>query len=291
MTAALTTPTTSPSGWRPYWPVMAGLLALFVPTCMRLWETLWQTDEQGHAPLILAAALWVFYTLGRDALKAAGKPAGLGGWLLVLGGLLAYFCGRVLDIVLLELGSLIPLIAGTLALLYGWGTVLKFRFPLFFLIFALPVPGFITDSLTGPLKLGVSVLAENLLYHVGYPIARSGVSLTLGQYQMLVADACSGLNSMFSLLATGIFFVYLVNRPNRIHNTLLLLAIPPIAFIANVVRVIIICLVTYYYGDEAGQGFVHGAAGVVLFLVSLTLMFVADFLLELIFRKKKPQAA
>jgi hypothetical protein len=67
----------------------------------------------------------------------------------------------------------------------------------------IPLPGIIVDAVTGPLKQWISVIVVELLYGVGYPIARNGVILTIGQYQMLVADACSGLHSMYSLSALG----------------------------------------------------------------------------------------
>ncbi|MBI5334965.1 MAG: exosortase B [Burkholderiales bacterium] len=273
--------------WSPYLPILLGLGALYVPVFVELWNGLWQTEEQGHAPLILAAAAWVFYTLQDRAAQARSKPSRISGGLTLAAGLVLYALGRVLDIVLLELGSLPVVVSATLAFLYGWRTVWVFRFPLLFVLFALPLPGFIVDALTAPLKLWVSVLAETTLYAAGYPIARSGVSLTLGQYQMLVADACSGLNSMFSLMATGIFYVYLAGRKNKLQNALLVAAIPVVAFFANVIRVIIICLVTYYFGDEAGQGFVHGAAGMVLFAVSLVLLFALDLILDWLFRHRR----
>jgi exosortase len=130
--------------------------------------------------------------------------------------------------------------------------------------------------LTGPLKNQVSVLAENILYWVGYPIARNGVVLSIGPYQLLVADACSGLNSMFSLSALGLFYTYLVQRAGWAHNTILLSSIIPIAFFANVIRVMLLVLMTYYFGDEVGQGFAHKASGMALFMVALTSFLVLD---------------
>src|SRR5436309_1663020 len=120
-----------------------------------------------------------------------------------------------------------------------------------------------------------------LLYWAGYPIARSGVILSIGQYQLLVADACSGLHSMFSLAALGTLFMYMMGRTSRVHNAIMLAAILPIAFIANIVRVIILVLITYHFGDEAGQGFLHGTAGVVLMLVALGILFALDAVLKL----------
>ena len=122
----------------------------------------------------------------------------------------------------------------------------------------------------------------DVLYAAGYPIARTGVMITIGQYQLLVADACSGLNSMFSLSALGTLFMYIMGRKSRLHNGVMLAAILPIAFCANIVRVVALVLVTYHFGDEAGQGFLHGAAGMVLMLVALVGLIALDGALRVV---------
>jgi exosortase len=127
-----------------------------------------------------------------------------------------------------------------------------------------------------------------LLYAAGYPIARTGVILKVGQYQLLVADACAGLNSMFTLEALGLLYMNIVGHTSTLRNVLLAILIIPMAFIANVIRVIVLVLVTYHFGDEAGQGIVHGAAGMVLFAVALVLMFMIDGVLGFFFRDKMP---
>jgi exosortase B len=152
-------------------------------------------------------------------------------------------------------------------------------FPLFFIVFMIPLPGIIVDALTNPLKRHVSEIAEFILYGVGYPIARSGVTLTIGPYQLLVADACSGLHSLYSLSALGLLYLYLMQHSSRLRNLIIGLAILPIAFGANIVRVIFLVLVTYHFGDEAGQGFLHGFAGMVLFVAALLSLFLLDSLL------------
>jgi exosortase len=137
-----------------------------------------------------------------------------------------------------------------------------------------------------PLKSAVSVVAESVLYHVGYPIGRSGVTLTIGPYQLLVADACSGLNSLFTLEALGILYMNIMNYQSKVRNTLLAIFIVPISFVSNVARVIVLVLITYYFGDEAGQGFAHGFAGIVLFSIALVLTYGLDRLLAARFDDK-----
>ena len=162
--------------------------------------------------------------------------------------------GRVFDISILEFGSQPFVVAGVLLLIKGPAALRVAWFPLFYFVFMIPLPGILVDAITGPLKQWISVIVVELLYHVGYPIARSGVILTIGQYQMLVADACSGLHSMYSLSALGTLFMYIMARTSRLHNALMLVSILPIAFVANIVRVIALVLITYHFGDEAGPG-------------------------------------
>jgi exosortase B len=155
-------------------------------------------------------------------------------------------------------------------------------FALFFMVFMIPLPGVFVDALTQPMKMAVSYVAEFVLYHFGYPISRSGVILQIGQYQLLVADACAGLNTLFTLEALGLLYLNLIRHQSAIRNILLAILIVPISFIANVIRVIVLTLITYHFGDEAGQGFLHGFAGMVLFMAALMLIIACDGLLRLI---------
>jgi exosortase len=127
----------------------------------------------------------------------------------------------------------------------------------------------------------VAATASNLLNHLGYFVGRSGVILTIGPYQLLVADACAGLNTMFTLEALGLLYMNLMNYTSVVRNTLLAALLVPIAFLANVIRVCILVLITFHFGDEAGQGFAHGFAGMVLFVTALMLMLGVDKALQL----------
>jgi exosortase B len=262
---------------RQSWALMlAGLAAMYVPSYWSAAQTIWQSDDLGHAPIILVVALWLFWSV-RDKLAAtASHPAYVLGWPVLLLGLLIYLVGRVFTISSAEFASQVLVVASVVLLLKGVPGVRAAWFPILYLIFMVPLPGTLVDAVTGPLKLWISSIVVELLYGVGYPIARSGVVITIGQYQMLVADACSGLNSMFSLSALGTLFMYMMGRKSMVHNGMMLAFILPIAFVANIVRVVILVLVTYHFGDEAGQGFLHGAAGIVLMLAALIMFFALD---------------
>jgi exosortase B len=260
-------------------PPLAGLLVLYVPTFYHLAARHWQEEEGAHGPIILAVIAWLIWQRRSVLFAAPARTAPVPGFASLIFGLLLYVLGRSQEIALFETGALIPILAGVLLTMRGWPALRELWFPILFVIFMIPLPGIFVDALTGPLKQHVSEIAEQLLFAAGYPVARNGVMLTIGQYQLLVADACSGLNSMFSLSALGLLYMYLTARASVLHNAIMLASILPIAFAANVVRVLVLILITYHFGDEAGQGFLHGAAGIVLLLVALTILLFLDAIL------------
>ena len=274
--------------WRRYPLLLTGLLLLAVPTLWSLATLLWNKSDQEHGPILLLMFGWVLYRES-PRLQALPDHGSRWGWLLIVPALLAYVLGRSQQIWLLEIGAFIPLLAGCGLLAKGNAALRPLAFPLLMLLFAIPLPGALVDLLTTGLKQHVSVLAESLLYSAGYPIARSGVTLTIGSYQLLVADACSGLNSLFSLFAVGLLYLYLQSYSSRWRNLLLLLAIAPIAVFANVVRVMVLVLLTYYGGDELGQGFLHGVAGILLFVIALLTLFLLDAALGVLFNRRMPR--
>lgn len=263
----------------PWLILLAGLAFMYLPVYWWAASTIWQTDDQAHGAIILGVALWLFWQCRGAVASAEYCPAPLLGWPIFALGLVAYVIGRALDISIFELGSQVLVLAGSLLVIQGVGAIRQAWFPILYLIFMVPLPGLVVDAVTAPLKNWISVIVENTLYAAGYPVARNGVVLSVGQYQLLVADACSGLHSMFSLTALGILFMYLMARKSWVHNGLMLASILPIAFAANVVRVMVLVLVTYHFGDEAGQGFLHGAAGIVLMLAALLFLVMLDSLL------------
>lgn len=280
MSSTLATTVPQRAAWLEWFPVAVGLFVLYAPTFYDLATTLWQQDEYAHGPIILAVIVWLIWDRRKALFVAPAAATPVAGYALLVFGLLLYAVGRSQDIILFEVGALAPILAGVLFATRGWPALRAFGFALLFIVFLVPLPGITINALTALLKSNVSAIAERLLYAADYPIARNGVVLTIGQYQLLVADACSGLNSMFSLSALGLLYLYLMRHKSWLRNGLLLASILPIAFCANIVRVMILVLVTYYFGDAAGQGFVHNFAGMLLFIVALVGLFAFDTLLR-----------
>jgi len=260
-------------------PVAFGLLVLYLPVFIEFGRTIWLTEDQAHAPIILAVSAWVFWRKRHAFLKADSPSLPVPGYSSLIFGLLLYVVGRSQSVVMFETASLIFVLAGVLLIRKGVEGFRAFWFPLLYLVFLIPLPGRLIELLTAPLKIWNSRIVEAVLYPLGLPIARDGVTLSIGPYQLLVSDACSGLHSMFSLSALGFLYMYIAGRKSRLHNGIMLASILPIAMAANIVRVMLLVLITYYLGDEAGQGFMHGMSGIVLLLVALSGFLLLDGLL------------
>ncbi len=266
-----------PPAWMIWLPIIAGLLVLYVPSFLDLFHTLWASEAQGHGPIVLAIACWLAWRKWPAMWVASeGQHGTAWGWPICLLALALYAIGRSQGILIFEVGSLIWLLAGVLLLMRGSAALKAQWFPLFFMLFMIPLPGAVVDAATMPMKMAVSYVAEQILYSVGYPIARSGVILQIGQYKLLVADACAGLHTLFTLEALGLLYLNVVRRDSLLRNITLALLIVPISFSANVIRVMVLTLITYHLGDAAGQGFLHGFAGMLLFLSALLLIMGVD---------------
>lgn len=259
-----------------------GLCLVYVPNFIDLARSVWATDEQGHGPIILAVSLWLLFQRRHEMALLIDLRRPVLGWTLLAFALLLFAFGFSQQIIMFATGSLILTLSALLLIFSGARALRAALFPLFFLLFMVPLPEALVAAVTAPLKTAVSVVASFLLHHIGYPVGRSGVVMTVGQYQLLVADACAGLNSMFTLEALGMLYMNLMGYTHIGRNVALAILLIPIAFVANVVRVMILVLVTYHFGDEAGQGFVHDFAGMVLFMVALAIMLVVDKLLGLV---------
>jgi exosortase B len=271
-----------------WWPVFLGLAVLFLPTFYDLFRGPWVGEEQGHGPIIFGLALWLIYRKWPGVLEAT-TPARSGwtGWPILAVGLAAHLLGRSQNILMLQILAIILVMAAVLLVKRGGRALRVLWFPFFFMLFMVPLPGEFVAAVTMPMKMAVSWATEHLLFASGYPISRSGVILQIGQYQLLVADACAGLQTLLTLEALGLFYLNLMRHPSAFRNVGLALFIVPISFSANVIRVVVLTLVTYHFGDAAGQGFLHGFAGMVLFVTALVLILSIDSALQWFIRRRE----
>jgi exosortase B len=269
------------SGW--LWPALLALsfLAAYTPTILSLIDGPWQTEQEGHGPLIIAASLWLAWQSRGRLATAEISAAPFSGWTALLTGLALMFLARTQGVLTVEVLSVIPVIAGCILISAGWPALRILAFPIGFMFFAVPMPDWLIDAATVPLKVFISNIVTHVLYAAGYPVAQNGVMIMIGSYQLLVKDACSGMNSIFALSAIGVFYAYAFRWEEKVRGLLLLVSIVPITIAANFIRVITLVLIAYYGGPDMLEGIVHDLTGIGLFVVAVVLLFLLDGLLGL----------
>ncbi len=266
-------------------PVLMGgaILGAYTPTVRGLINGPWQTEQEGHGPLIIAATLWLVWQSRERLMRVKVAPAPIAGWAILVLGLVFLYLSRLQQgLLTVEMGSILPVIAGSILIYAGWPALRALGFPLSFLVFAVPMPDWLVDSMTVPLKVFISDTVTRVLYAAGFPVAQNGVMIMIGSYQLLVKDACSGMNSIFALSAIGVFYVYAFRWKEKLRSFLLLLAIIPITILANFFRVFALVLMAYYGGPDLIEGVVHDLTGISLFVVALLLLFAFDGFLGIV---------
>ncbi|WP_337188892.1 exosortase V [Phenylobacterium sp.] len=260
------------------------------PTIVRLGEQVWSREFGAHGPIVLATGAWLLWR--RLPAMAELREEGRFGLTIaaVAVSLAVYIVGRAYDFISLEAAGLYGFGIAILHDRFGLRAMLQNWFPIFYLGLLLPVPGWMLDEFTAPLKLLVSALSAWIVQLMGVPLVREGVTMTAGPYQLLVEDACSGLNSLIGLIAITLFYIYLLRDAGWKYSAFLVSLIIPVAIAANVVRIVILILLTYHFGDAVGQGFLHVTAGLFLFAVSLLLMFAIDSLVSKLWPSAKGNA-
>jgi exosortase len=271
--------------------LLVGAAILAVPTMFQVGEFNWTTEQGGHGPIVLATGLWLLWREIKTS-PAERKPGNLVIGILGLGILLGIYClARITGILEIEALAMYGALIVGAYMLFGGAFIRSIWFPLIYLALALPPPDSVVAAVTQPIKIAISEWAVTLLYALGYPIASSGVTIQIAQYELLVAAACAGLNSIISLSAICLFYGYLRHRTNFAAFVMIALAVIPIAVFSNFIRVLILILITYYLGESAGQGFLHDFAGLTMFSAALLAVFVIDSIFTRLLHLRSAKAA
>jgi exosortase len=259
------------------WPLAVGLVALAIPAAFSLGAETWSNDAGAHGPLVIATAVWLLWR-ELSELQARGNPGSF--WIVccaLVPALAMYIAGEAFDSITLEAFGLYVVVGMVFYALFGAREIARNWFIFVYLLFAVPPPRSWLDMATFPLKQFVSSLAVTLLQLCGMPVSHQGVVIYAAQYQFLVEDACSGLNSIIGLVAISLLYIYLARRSSWRYAVLLAALTIPIAIIANMIRIVVLILLTLWAGDDVAQGFMHFAAGIVLFAIALGMIFLIDF--------------
>jgi exosortase len=171
------------------------------------------------------------------------------------------------------------LIAGIILFLAGWKMLRAVVFPLAFLIFMIPIPVIIYNQITFPLQLIASRLATVWLELVGVPVLRDGNVLVLSNFSLEVAEACSGIRSLMSLIALAVAYGHLAEPRRWVRYALVVLMVPS-AIVTNAMRIMGAGVLAHKFGPQAAEGFLHQFSGWVVFLATLVLIFLCHWILR-----------
>lgn len=267
------------------WPVLLGVILVAFPTFRYIATQSWTTEQGSHGPLVLASGAWLLFNQWRQVSHLQVRPPLWQVIVVIVPLLVLYAVARIAAVIEIEVYALYFVLVATLFAFVGFEVMKRLWFPIFYLIFVVPLPDTLISFFTNPLKIWISSTAVSVLYAVGYPIASAGVAIQIGQYQLLVAAACAGLNSMITLSALTVFYVYLTHRSNWKYMLLLSVTVVPVAIFSNFMRVLILILLTYHAGEAAAQGFLHNFSGLVTFAIALATIYLIDIAGQKLMRK------
>ncbi len=279
-----------PDGIRRHWPVLAGALVCTLPAAIEVGRTVWTTEQGAHGPIILVTGLWLLWRETR-AEATAPRPRrialALGAAAIAALGLVAVFAA-IIGKVWLQAAATYGVLLVVYGLVAGPRNLRAAWFALVYLAFLIPPPPGIMVPLTRSLKLGIARSAADALAALGYDATSLGASLYIDSYELVVAAACAGLNSLTSLLAVGLLYAFLRHRAQPAFLAVLALAALPVAILANFLRVLLLMLVTHYLGNAAAQGMLHDAAGLTTFSLALGTMVLIDLALAALVQARAP---
>ncbi len=266
-----------------HWLSWLAFALLAIATLIRMATLSWSTEGGAHGPIVLVTGAWLFYR-SRAQLGQA-RPFALPAFAALLPLLLLWMFGRITSLLAVESVALYGVGLTLLVGHYGAGVLRRFWFPLLYFLFLITPPENWMVVGTQPLKLALSSLAVDVTSAFGMVVGRTGVIIQVDGYQLLVATACSGVNSLFGICAITSLYVYLMHGSEPRYAAILVAALLPVAILANLIRVVLLILITHFFGESVMEGVIHTITGMGMFILSLGLLLLIDQALHPIVRR------
>jgi exosortase len=261
----------------------AAVVAVFWQVFVRLVDA-WIVDgNYSHGFLIIPIALY-FVWERRERLAAAESSPNWFGLVVLAGGLATLLAGLWGSELFLSRIALLPVIAGIVLFVLGWQHLRILRFPIVFLFLMIPIPAIIFNQIAFPLQLLASRAGSWAISAVGIPVLREGNLIVLAHTTLEVAEACSGIRSLVSLITLGIVYGYFMDSRTWVRALIVVSAIP-VAIVANAARVAGTGMMAQWIGPEAADGFFHEFSGWIVFLFA----FVMILLIQRLITKLAPR--
>ncbi|MGH9540756.1 MAG: exosortase [Terriglobales bacterium] len=261
------------------------LIALYAPVLTHLVGQWWSDPNYGHGflvPVLSGYLLW----RSRDAWRDIPWRPRASGAFFIVASLLLLAAGTLAAELFLSRISLLVLLGGLVVFFAGWRLLRAWSFPFGFLLFMIPLPAIIYYQITFPLQLLASRLAGFCLDLLQVPALREGNLIVLPNYTLAVAEACSGIRSLLSLLALAVAFGYLL-EPRLWKRFALVVLMVPIAIATNALRIVGTGVMTFAFGSRWAEGFFHAFSGWLMFVVAFAFMLLAHRALQFRTRRGK----
>jgi len=259
------------------------LACIYAPVFYDLYLVRWESIDYTHAYFILPFSLYLSWQKKQQLHEAYAqfKPraSDAAGLVVALAGLLLFIFGWRQGYLFISSLSLIPVLWGVIRYMFGAKVLRILTFPLLYLFMLVPPPLSVLDALTIPMRYGASWATAGILGIAGYPVERSGLLLNMQGHEIFLGAPCSGFRSLITMIALALVYVY-TRKGSFQKKSILVLSVIPFALFGNCVRVITLCLITFYAGKEAAEGFFHYFSGVVIFIIMIGCMMVLEYLLD-----------
>jgi exosortase len=250
--------------------VASGFLLLYRHVLAKLVFDWWHDSNYSHGFLIIPIAAYLAWERRQQFVAASERPSMIG-LVVLLGSLLVLLAGILGSELFLTRISILGTVTGIVLFLFGWQRLRVLAFPIAFLLLMIPLPAIIFNQIAFPLQLLASRAGEFALRTADIPVLREGNVLILANTKLEVAEACSGIRSLISLLTLGIMFGYFADRRTWVRWAIACSTIP-VAILANGARVAGTGIAAHRFGAEAAEGFFHEFSGLAVFVVAFLMM-------------------
>lgn len=258
---------------------------IYVPIIAKLAAQWWHDPNFSHGFFVPLFSAYVLWEQRRRFSELTPRPA-WSGLIILITAMLTLIVGSLGAELFLARFSLLLTSAGLVVLFLGWNYMRTALLPWAFLLLMVPIPSIVLNQVTFPLQLLASKVAAIVLPWLGVPVLREGNVIQLPAMALEVAEACSGIRSLLSLVTLAIIYGYVLERRNAVRLALALASVP-IAVAANSLRIIGTGLLVQYWDPDKAEGFFHTFSGWLIFVVSLSLLFFFHKVIETIWKRRE----
>jgi exosortase len=266
--------------------VAAGLALLYWQVFVRLVMDWYHDDNYSHGFLIVPIAVY-FAWERRERLKAAAQTPSVLGLVVVIGSIAVLLAGILGSELFLTRISIVGALTGVVLFMFGWQPLRILAFPIGFLLLMIPIPAILFNQIAFPLQLLASKFGEAAMGMADVPVLREGNVLILANTTLEVAEACSGIRSLVSLLTLAIVLGYFSDRRLWVRLFVAISSIP-VAVVTNGIRVAGTGIAAHKFGAAAAEGFFHEFSGWLVFVAAFALTLAIQRIIALVAPAARP---